>query len=161
MDTVLTEIAALRKDVTALTKLVRKLRNQQDDPDGEKAKERSKNNGFNRPMCVSDELRTFLNLGTEETISRSEVTKRLNVYVKENGLKHPENGRVIILDDKLTGLLKPPEGVQVTFLNVQRYLSPHYLKPMEPPVEPTVEPPTESPTEKKKAARPQVRKTKA
>lgn len=164
METVLSELAQLRKDMTALTKMVRKMRNQQDDPDGEKAKERSKNNGFNRPQIVSSELRTFLSLGEEETISRSEVTKRLNAYVKDNGLKHPDNGRVIILDDKLTTLLKPPEGVQVTFLNVQKYLSPHYTKievakakePKAQPVAVSSEPVTEE--KPKKAARPSVKK---
>lgn len=163
MENVLSELAQLRKDMTALTKMIRKMRNQQDDPDGEKAKERSKNNGFNRPQIVSSELRTFLGLGEEETISRSEVTKRLNAYVKDNGLKHPENGRVMILDDKLTALLKPPDGVQVTFLNVQKYLSPHYIK-IEESKKPKAEPAAES-TElgseekPKKVTRPTVKKS--
>lgn len=167
METVLSELSQLRKEMSALTKMVRKMRNQQDDPDGEKAKERSKNNGFNRPQVVSPELRKFLGLGEEEMISRSEVTKRLNTYVKDSGLKHPDNGRVIILDDKLTALLKPPEGVQVTFLNVQKYLSPHYVKtevPKKSKAEPKAEPEAaEASVEEKpkKAARPTVKKTTA
>lgn len=127
-NTMADEIAALRKDVNALLKLVRKVRAHQEDPTGEKTKERSANNGFNRPMAVSPELREFLGLAEGETISRSNVTRKLTAYIKENGLKHPDNGRILILDEKLTKLLKPPEGVQVTFLNVQKYLSPHYTK---------------------------------
>jgi hypothetical protein len=32
------------------------------------------------------------------------------------------------LDDKLRLLLKAPPEVQVTFLNLQKFLSPHYTK---------------------------------
>lgn len=139
MDALQTEIAALRKDMNALIKLVRKVHTFQEDPTGEKMKERTKNNGFNRPMIVSPELRAFFELGETETISRSAVTRRLNEYIKANNLKHPDNGRIIILDDKLKALLHPPEGVQVTFLNVQKYLSPHYTKvPPEPEAEESV-----------------------
>ena len=44
------DIASLRSDVKNLAKLVRKVRNHQEDPTGEKSKERTKNNGFNRKM---------------------------------------------------------------------------------------------------------------
>lgn len=170
MEALQTEIAALRKDVTSLTKLVRKIRAYQEDPTGEKVKERTKNNGFNRPMMVSPELREFLGLAEGETISRSTVTRRLNEYVKSNGLKHPDNGRILILDEKLTKLLKPPEGVQVTYLNVQKYLSPHYTK-IDVPEEASqnakvtessgVESGEETSSKPKKAARPTVKKVKA
>jgi hypothetical protein len=35
---------------------------------------------------------------------------------------------MILLDNKLLKLLEPPDGVQVTFLNIQKYLSKHYVK---------------------------------
>jgi chromatin remodeling complex protein RSC6 len=73
-------------------------------------------------------LRTFLGLDEGELISRSEVTKFINKYITEKGLKHPENGRQLILDDTLRDLLAPPADVQVTYLNLQKYLSPHYVK---------------------------------
>ena len=113
------DVATLRSDIKNLAKLVRKVRSFQEDPTGEKNKERTKNNGFNRQMKVSDVLREFLSLSPEESISRSEVTRRVNTYIKEKALKHPDNGRVIVMDDKLSVLLSPPEGVQVTFLNMQ------------------------------------------
>ena len=56
------------------------------------------------------------------------MTKSINEYVKANGLKHPDNGRILVLDQKLRDLLKPPADVQVTFLNLQKFLSPHYTK---------------------------------
>ncbi len=153
MSAVLSAIEALSKDVKSLTKIVRKVRAHQEDPDGEKAKARSANNGFNRKQDVSPKLREFLGLADDELISRSEVTKRINAYVKEQGLKHPKDGRVIIMDDKLTKLLEPPADTQITFLNIQKFLSPHYIK-----VE--AEQPAET-GEKAKPKRPVARKPKA
>ena len=128
LETIQTEIAALRNDVKNLTKLVRKVKNTQEDPDGEKAKARAENSGFNRKQEITPKLREFLALPEGDLISRSEVTKFVNKYITEKGLKHPENGRQIILDDKLRDLLAPPADVVVTYLNLQKYLSPHYIK---------------------------------
>ena len=128
LDTIQSEIAALRSEVKTLTKLIRKIKNTQEDPEGEKAKKRSENNGFNRKQEITPKLREFLGLPEGELISRSEVTKFINAYITEKGLKHPENGRQIILDDTLRALLAPPPEVQVTYLNLQKYLSPHYVK---------------------------------
>jgi chromatin remodeling complex protein RSC6 len=128
LETIHSEITALRADVKALTKLVRKVKNTQEDPDGEKAKKRAENNGFNRKQEITPKLREFLGLPEGELISRSEVTKFINKYITDAGLKHPDNGRQLILDDKLKELLQPPAEVTVTYLNLQKYLSPHYVK---------------------------------
>ena len=128
LETIETELAALRTDVKNLTKIIRKIKNTQEDPDGEKAKARAANNGFNRKQDVTPKLRTFLGLPAEELVSRSEVTKFINKYITEKGLKHPDNGRQIVLDDTLRDLLAPPADVVVTYLNLQKYLSPHYIK---------------------------------
>ena len=128
LETIETEIAALRNDIKNLSKLVRKVKNTQEDPDGEKAKKRAENNGFNRKQEITPKLRAFLALPTEDLISRSEVTKFINKYITEKGLKHPVNGSQIILDDKLRDLLAPPADVIATYLNLQKYLSPHYIK---------------------------------
>lgn len=128
LESIQSELSALRTDVKNLAKMVRKIRSTQDDPDGEKAKKRAENNGFNRKQEITPVLRTFLGLPEGELVSRSEVTKHVNKYITEKGLKHPENGRQIVLDAKLKELLAPPEGVVVTYLNLQKYLSPHYVK---------------------------------
>lgn len=128
IETVLSEITALRSELKSLTKIVRKIKAKQEDPDGEKSANRAKNNGFNREQKISDKLRVFLGLEEGKLVSRSFVTRAVNTYVKENGLKHPDNGRVLVLDQKLRDLLEPPADVQVTFLNLQKYLGPHYIK---------------------------------
>jgi|SRR6056300_619241 upstream activation factor subunit UAF30 len=127
LENIQTELAAIRSEIKSLTKIVRKIKSKQDDPDGEKAKKRAENNGFNRKQKISDKLRGFLGLKKNELVSRSEVTKAINKYITEKGLKHPDNGRVLVMDDKLRDLLQPGD-VQVTYLNLQKFLSPHYIK---------------------------------
>lgn len=128
LESIAQELASLRSDVKSLAKLVRKVRAHQEDPTGEKAKERSVNNGFNRVQSVTPELAKFLGVAEDHKVSRSEVTKFITKYVNEKGLKHPDNGRVIVMDKALKALLNPPDGLEITFLNVQKYLTPHYIK---------------------------------
>jgi upstream activation factor subunit UAF30 len=128
LETIHAELVALRTEMKNLGKIVRKIKSTQEDPDGEKAKKRAENNGFNRKQDVSPKLRMFLNLPEGELISRSEVTKFISKYIIDQGLKHPENGRQIVLDEALKTLLTPPDDVQLTYLNLQKYLSPHYVK---------------------------------
>jgi len=118
LQTILDEIKLLRKDVRKVKSLI-------EDPNGEKAKARSTTNGFNKPLDISEELRKFLKLAAGEQISRSQVTKKMNEYVTEKGLK---NGQNINLDASLKALLDPPADVQVTFLNIQKYINKHYIK---------------------------------
>jgi hypothetical protein len=139
LTTLQTEIKALRKDLRKVKQLL-------EDPSGEKAKARATNNGFNKPLDVSEKLRAFLKLGAEDKVSRSQVTKLINEYVTEKGLKA---GQQITLDATLKDLLAPPEGTQITFLNIQKYINPHYIKPAAEPKAPK-EPKT--PKEKKPAA---------
>ena len=133
-------LTALQSEIKALRKDLRKVKQLLEDPSGEKAKARATNNGFNKPLDVSDKLRAFLKLGAEDKVSRSQVTKLINEYVTEKGLKA---GQQITLDATLKDLLAPPEGTQITFLNIQKYINPHYIKAR---VEPKV------PKEKKAAA---------
>ena len=128
IETLLTEMTALRNELKSLTKIVRKIKAKQDDPTGEKSANRAKNNGFNREQKISEKLRIFLNLPEGKLVSRSTVTRSINEYVKANDLKHPDNGRILVLDQKLRDLLEPPADTQVTFLNLQKFLSPHYTK---------------------------------
>jgi upstream activation factor subunit UAF30 len=122
----------LAKEITLIRRDVRKILKFLDDPTGEKSKKRSENNGFKKPLKVSDELRTLLGLGPDDLISRSEVTTKINEYAKEHNLK---NGQELLMNDALRSLLSPPEGLKVTFMNLQTYLNRHYIKdtPAVPP----------------------------
>lgn len=152
LDDLLKEMKALRKDM-------RKIRAHIEDPTGEKSKARAVNNGFNKPLDVTPELRAFLNLAADEKISRSQVTSRINTYVTEKGLKAGQN---ISMDAALQDLLKPPTDIQVTFLNIQKYINPHYIKEEKPvvaktPRAPKAEADPNAPPKEKKV-RPKVAK---
>lgn len=64
-----------------------------------KAKTKRKPNAaFMRPMTLSEALGAVV--GTKP-IPRTEVTKKLWIYIKKNDLQDPENRRMIVADDKL------------------------------------------------------------
>jgi upstream activation factor subunit UAF30 len=132
LETLTIALEAIAKEQRALHKDIRKIRQYIEDPTGEKHEARTKNNGFNKPLGVSEKLRAFLNLPADEKISRSQVTRKVNEYVEAKGLKAGQN---ISLDETLKDLLQVPEGVQVTFLNIQKYINPHYIKEEKPAVE--------------------------
>lgn len=125
-------LETLDKELKAIRKDLRKIKAHIEDPTGEKAKSRSENNGFKKPLQISGDLRAFLKLGPEDRISRADVTKRMNLYLEEHKLK---NGQVITLDDTLKTLLNPPADTQITFLNIQKYINPHYIKEEKPATE--------------------------
>jgi len=149
----------IAKELKALHKDVRKIRQHFEDPTGEKQAARSQNNGFNKPLNVTDKLRTFLGLGADEKISRSQVTARMNTYVTEKNLKTGQN---IALDAVLQDLLQPPAGTQVTFLNIQKFINPHYIKEEKPVVEKKPKAPVDpNAPPKEKKVRPKVAKAPA
>ncbi len=125
MESLQSSLQAMDKVLKSLQRDVRKIRQRLEDPTGEKAKARSENNSFKKPLQVSEKLRTFLGLKDDELISRSEVTKRIAAYAKEKGLTE---GKKINLDDALKSLLNPPDGVDMNFLKIQTYINHHYIK---------------------------------
>ena len=131
-ETLSAALEAIAKEQRAIHKDIRKIRQHIEDPTGEKQDARTKNNGFNKPLGVTDKLRAFLGLAADEKISRSQVTRKVNEYVEAKGLKAGQN---ISLDESLKDLLQVPEGVQVTFLNIQKYINPHYIKEEKPATE--------------------------
>lgn len=82
--------------------------------------------GFSKPGPVSDELRTFLKLGKDELIARTEVTKRINAYCKEHGLQGKDDKRVLKPDKTLKTLLRLGKNDELTFFNLQKYMKVHF-----------------------------------
>jgi chromatin remodeling complex protein RSC6 len=82
--------------------------------------------GFAKPGPVSDELRTFLKLGKDELIARTEVTKKITQYCKEHNLQKEEDKRTIHVDAPLRKLLRLAKGDELTFFNLQKYMKIHY-----------------------------------
>ena len=82
--------------------------------------------GFAKPGPVSNELRTFLKLGSDELIARTEVTKKITEYCKAHNLQKAEDKRTINVDGPLKKLLRLKKGDELTFFNLQKYMKIHY-----------------------------------
>ena len=84
--------------------------------------------GFVKPTKISDELATFLDKPSGFEMARTEVTRDINQYIRTHNLQDKTNGRRIIPDSKLTNLLKIKTGEELTYFNLQRYMSCHFAK---------------------------------
>jgi len=84
--------------------------------------------GFVKPTRISDELAKFLGKDTNTEMARTEVTRDINKYIRNNNLQDKENGRKINPDTKLAALLKLKKTDELTYFNLQRYMSPHFAK---------------------------------
>ena len=84
--------------------------------------------GFVKPTRISDELASFLEKPSGSEMARTEVTRDINKYIRTNLLQDKDNGRKIIPDAKLSALLKIQKGDELTYFNLQRYMSPHFSK---------------------------------
>lgn len=84
--------------------------------------------GFVKPTKISDELATFLGKETGTEMARTEVTREINKYIRANNLQNKDNGRQINPDSKLAALLKLSSTDELTYFNLQRYMSPHFAK---------------------------------
>jgi chromatin remodeling complex protein RSC6 len=84
--------------------------------------------GFVKPTLISDELAAFLGKGKGTQMARTEVTREINAYIRANQLQDKTNGRRINADTNLASLLKLNSGEELTYFNLQRYMSPHFAK---------------------------------
>lgn len=84
--------------------------------------------GFVKPTRISDELASFLGKSSGSEMARTEVTRDINQYIRANKLQDTTNGRKINPDSKLANLLKIKTGEELTYFNLQRYMSPHFAK---------------------------------
>lgn len=123
-------IAALKTEYRALEKKwVRELKASQ--KLNGKRKKRAGNrapSGFVKPTLISPELATFLEKPAGSEMARTEVTRDINKYIRANNLQDKDNGRKINPDAKLAALLKIGKTDELTYFNLQKYMSPHFAK---------------------------------
>jgi upstream activation factor subunit UAF30 len=89
--------------------------------------------GFVKPTRISDELAKFLEKPAGSEMARTEVTRDINKYIRTHNLQDKENGRKINPDTKLAALLKLKKTDELTYFNLQRYMSPHFAKASKEP----------------------------
>ena len=123
-------ISSLKADYRALEKKQArelKLAQKQNSKRKRKAGNRAPS-GFVKPTRISDELAKFLEKPSGSEMARTEVTRDINKYIRTHNLQDKENGLKIIPDAKLAALLKLKKNDELTYFNLQRYMSPHFAK---------------------------------
>lgn len=124
------QLSSLKADFRALEKLyLREIKSAQKQCSKRKRKAGNRApSGFVKPTRISDELAIFLEKPSGSEMARTEVTREINKYIRNNKLQDKENGRKIIPDTKLSSLLKLTSADNLTYFNLQRYMSPHFAK---------------------------------
>ena len=133
----LAQLASLRTQLTAVTTQARQLSKRsereikaalkQSRRRPRKAGTRSPS-GFVKPTKISKELAAFLGKEHGTEMARTDVTREINSYIRAHKLQDPKNGRRILADSKLRKLLKLKKDDELTYFNLQRYMSPHFAK---------------------------------
>jgi len=118
-----TEFRALEKKATRELKTAAKASHKRKRKTGNRSP-----SGFVKPTLISDELASFLGKTKGTEMARTEVTREINAYIRANQLQDKSNGRRINADSKLSSLLKLASGEELTYFNLQRYMSPHFAK---------------------------------
>jgi upstream activation factor subunit UAF30 len=129
LQTLSSGLSSLRSDFRTLERNVaRELRAAQK---VSKRKRKSGNrapSGFVKPTLISKELADFLGKPVGTEWARTEVTREINAYIRLHSLQDKENGRKINPDTKLRSLLQLKKGDELTYFNLQKYMSPHFAK---------------------------------
>lgn len=120
--------------------------------------------GFAKPTKISTELAAFLGVSEGEMIARPDVTKGITKYVKEHNLQKEENKRIIDLTkpggEALVELLNIPDGQELTFFNLQKYLKIHFpVSEKEPKAPKAPKAPKEKAAAKPKASKKAVKES--
>ena len=84
--------------------------------------------GFAKPGDISPELCDFMDKPHGTKMARTEVTKFLTQYIKNNNLQDETNKRRILCNNELATLLSVTPEVEVTYFNLQKFMKPHFPK---------------------------------
>jgi len=124
-----TQITGIQQNIKQLEKSVKK---QMKGLKKEVTKTKNKGNrqpsGFAKPSKVTKELCEFMNKAEGSEIARTEVTRALVAYIKENKLENTSNSKIISPDDKLKVLLGLDDSQELTYFNIQKYMNKHFVK---------------------------------
>jgi chromatin remodeling complex protein RSC6 len=85
--------------------------------------------GFAVATDISDNLCDFLSIEKGSKLSRTDVTRKVTAYIREQNLQVPANRRSFIPDEQLGSILGPLKDIDkdkgFTYFNLQRYITPH------------------------------------
>ena len=117
----------LEKDFNQIVKLLAK-------KNKSKSNENRALTGFAMPTYLTDEMYDFLNEHTEMKIEKGQkvyriaVTRTLNKYIKDNGLRQEKDKRYFTPNSTLHHIFRSTENDEVSYFNLQKYIKHHFLK---------------------------------
>lgn len=117
------ELRTLEKEVVRELKASNKAANRNKRKQGNRTP-----SGFVKPTAISDELAKFLGKDAGTEMARTEVTRELNAYIRQHNLQDKDNGRKINANASLRSLLQLGKNDELTYFNLQKYMSPHFAK---------------------------------
>jgi upstream activation factor subunit UAF30 len=122
-------ISMLSAQVKALEKSVKKQMKQLErEAQKNKNKGNRKASGFAVPSKISNDLCNFMGKPEGSEMARTEVTKYIIQYIKNNNLPDKTNKKVINPDKALKSLLNVKANEEVTYFNLQKYMNQHFVK---------------------------------
>lgn len=123
------QITSLQQNIKQLEKSVKKqMKGLKKEATKTKAKGNRAPSGFAKPSKVTKELCEFMNKSEGTEIARTEVTRALVAYIKENKLENQNNLKIISPDEKLKELLGIEDGQELNYFNIQKYMNKHFVK---------------------------------
>jgi chromatin remodeling complex protein RSC6 len=137
LESLIEEFATLKAGVSAALSGLRDFKKKNDRTIKRLVKSQSKKktpsgprkpSGFTKPTKITTELATFLGKPAGTEMARTDVTKEINAYIRQHNLQDSENGRKINPDKKLAQLLQIKKDDVLTYFNLQRFMSPHFIK---------------------------------
>lgn len=126
------QITSIQQNIKHLEKSVKKqMKGLKKEANKTKAKGTRAPSGFAKPSKVTKELCIFMNKNEGTEIARTEVTRALVSYIKENKLENTSNSKIIYPDEKLKVLLGIEDGQELNYFNIQKYMNKHFVKNIE------------------------------
>jgi chromatin remodeling complex protein RSC6 len=123
------QISMLSAQVKSLEKTVKKQMKQLErEAQKNKNKGNRKASGFAVPSKISSVLCEFMGKPEGTEMARTEVTKYIIQYIKNNNLPDKDNKKVIKPDNALKSLLNVKATDEVTYFNLQKYMNKHFIK---------------------------------
>ena len=92
--------------------------------------------GFVKPTLISNELAAFLGKEVGTQMARTEVTREINAYIRANNLQDKAERSMLTRQrsqdqcrhEAHASLLKLTPGDELTYFNLQKFMSPHFAK---------------------------------
>ena len=123
------QITAISTQLKSLEKTVKKeIKQHKRDINKKQTKGNRKPSGFAEAAPISNDLCDFMGKNHGTNMARTEVTKFICNYIRQNSLANNENKREIKPDTKLKSLLGTDDGTIITYFNIQRYMNKHFIK---------------------------------